>query len=112
METMTVRQSSGDDRIDGLERKVDLLAQKIDDGFRHIDRRFNEIDKRFEQVDKRFEQVDKRFEGIETGLRDLRAEMVGRFEHNDDRFYAFQRTMFVFHGAIIAALLGIIATQV
>ena len=97
METMTVRQSWSDDRIDGLERKVD-------EGFRHVDERFEQVDKRFEQVDKRFEQVDKRFDRVEGELYDLRREMNARFD-------SLQRSLLIFGGSMFAALLGAFATQ-
>jgi len=90
METMTVRQSWSDDRIDGLERKVD-------EGFRHVDQQFK-------QVDKRFEQIDKRFERVERELYDLRGEMNARFD-------SLQRTLLIFGGAMFVALLGAFATQ-
>jgi hypothetical protein len=75
METMAVRQSWNDDRIDGLELKVD-------EGFRH--------------VDKRFEQVDRRLDRIEGELHELGREMNARFD-------SLQRTLLVFGGGMFAA---------
>jgi chromosome segregation ATPase len=108
METMTVRQGSSDDRIDVLERKVD-------EGFRHVEMRFEHVDQRFEQVEKQFEQVDKRFEGVErrmeNGFKELRGEMKGGFDRIDARLDAFQRTLILFWGGMMAALIGLIGTQ-
>jgi hypothetical protein len=86
METMTVRQSGSDDRIDGLERKVD-------EGFRHVDRQF-------EQVDRQFEQMDKRFGRLEAGIDGLRDEMS-----------AMQRSMVQFAVVFSTALAGLVVTQ-
>jgi len=47
----------------------------------------------FRRVDERFDRVDARFDRI------------------DDRFDALQRTLLGTGGAIVAALLGVIATQ-
>jgi flagellar capping protein FliD len=66
--------------------KLDALGEKIED----LGRR---MDERFEQVDKRFEQFDKRFERLE------------------DRFDRLQQTMMGGGFLIIAALIGVIATQ-
>jgi biopolymer transport protein ExbB/TolQ len=90
METMTVRQGSSDDRIDGLERKVD-------EGFRH--------------VDKRFEQVDKRFERLEDELKAQRRDFNMRFEAIDDRMHGFNRTLMTFCIAMLAAFIGLIGTM-
>ena len=59
-----------------------------------VNRRFEDVDRRFDAVDKRFDKLDKRFESFE------------------DRFAALQRTLLVTNGAIIAGLIGVIATQV
>jgi hypothetical protein len=136
METMTVRQGSSDDRIDVLERKVvegfhhvdgrfaavdhrfelvDQRFEQVDQRFEQVDKRFEQVDKRFEQMDQRFEQVDKRFEGVErrmeNGFKELRTEMKGGFDRIDTRLDAFQRTLILFCGGMMAALIGLIGTQ-
>ncbi len=90
METMTVRQSWSDDRIDGLKLKVD-------EGFRQVDRRF-------EQVDKRFDKADERIDRVEDQILALRREMNMRFD-------GMQRTLLIFGGGMFAALAGAFATQ-
>jgi hypothetical protein len=94
-------------------RRIDRLEQKVDEGFRQVDHRFEQVDQRFAQIDQRFEQVDKRLEGVEgrmeNGFRDLRSEITFRLDRADERFYAFQRMMFIFYGGVIAALVGVIA---
>lgn len=44
--------------------------------------------------------VDQRFESVERRLDKL-----------DDRFASLQRALLIFHGGIMAALIGLIATQ-
>lgn len=104
METMTVRQSSGDDRIDALERKVDA-------GFLRVDERFKRVDGQFKHVDQRFDEVNQRFDRVEGEARLLRTEMKAGFDLIHERLDAFQRTMLLFYGTIIAALLGVLGTQ-
>jgi hypothetical protein len=49
---------------------------------------------------RRFDDVDRRFDTLEH-----------RFDRIDARFDAMQHTMILFCGGIIAALIGLIATQ-
>jgi hypothetical protein len=74
--------------------------ERMDEFARHNDQRFDAVDKRFDAVDKRFDAVDRRFDSI-----DKRLERLG------DRFATLQLTLLVFCGTIIAALIGLIATQ-
>ncbi len=97
MEAM--REAWTDDRLDDLNHKVD-------EGFRRVDARFDAIqahmDARFESMqahlDRRFDAQDHRFEG--------------RFASLEKRIDGLQRTLIVTNGAIVAALIGLIATQV
>lgn len=57
------------------------------------------------KVDEGFRRMDGRFES-------MRAHMDGRFEGLDKRIDGLQRTLIVTNGAIVAALIGLIATQV
>jgi hypothetical protein len=81
MEAM--RQSWSDDRLDGLNEKVDL---------------------RFDEVDKRFDRVERDHREFRLEMKEFRMEMNGRFD-------SMQRTMLQIGGVVMAALLGIIATQ-
>ena len=60
-------------------------------------------------VDVRFDAVDRRFDRVETGIRDLRVELVGEFS-------ALRTTMmrgFIGAGSgIIIALIGVIAALI
>ena len=85
-----MRQSWSDDRLDGLNEKVDL---------------------RFDQVDLRFDQVDRRFDRVERDQREFRFEMKEFRMEMNGRFDSTQRTMLQIGGVVVAALLGIIATQ-
>ena len=93
----TMREAWTDERLDDLNKKVD-------DGFARVDRRFDRfeasVDKRFDKVDERFDKVDKRFEQVDA-----------RFETMIDRFDAMNRSLLGGMGLIIAALIGVIATQ-
>ena len=53
---------------------------------------------------RRFDSVDKRFDTLERRMDD-------GFNRVDARFDALQRTMILFCGGVIAALIGLIATQ-
>jgi hypothetical protein len=53
---------------------------------------------------RRFDEVGRRFDKFER-------RMDGRFDRIDARFDALQRTMILFCGGIITALIGLIATQ-
>ncbi len=57
-------------------------------------------------------KVDEGFRRVETDIRELRGEMNTRFERVDARFDSMQRTLIVFCGGIIVALLGVIASIV
>jgi hypothetical protein len=68
-----------------------------------------------ERLDDLNHRVDEGFRESREEMRTLRAEMNTRFDAIDSRFDALQRTMI--HGfvgmtaAIVAALIGLIATQ-
>jgi hypothetical protein len=69
------------------------------------------LGERFDRIDERFDHVDHRFDRVETDLRELRVEMKGGFDKIDARFDAMQRTLFLAAAGIVAALTGVIATQ-
>jgi hypothetical protein len=50
------------------------------------------------------DKVDKRFDRVEGDIREFRVEMNARFD-------SLQRTMMQIGGVVIAALIGVIATQ-
>lgn len=80
--------------------RVTWTDARMDDFAKHTDQRFDAVDKRFDGVDKRLEAIDRRFDSVDRRLESL-----------DHRFGSLQRTLMVFHGGIIAALIGLIATQ-
>ena len=95
MEAM--RQSWTDERLDDLNQKVD--------------RGFEKVDQRFAQVDRRFEQVDQRFDRVERELHGLRKATESGFDSQRKAFASMQQSMMQIGGLIIAALIGVIATQ-
>jgi hypothetical protein len=66
---------------------------RLDDFVISVDRRFDTVDRRFDAVDRHFASVDRRFDRL------------------DARFDSLQRTMMQIGGGIIAALIGVIVTQ-
>ena len=84
MESM--RESWTDERLDDLNDKVER-------GFARIDERFERIDDRFDRIDDRFDRIDDRFERV------------------GESFAALHRLMIQFCGLLVAALIGLIATQ-
>jgi hypothetical protein len=77
-------------KADWTDDRIDALSDRVDAGFVRVEREFARVDKRFEQVD--------------SDIRELRSEMNARFD-------SLQRTMIQFGGLMIAALIGLIATQ-
>jgi uncharacterized coiled-coil DUF342 family protein len=67
--------------------------ERMDDFRDEVNRRFEEVDRRFDAVDRRFDAVDRRLESL------------------DNRLASLQRSLAIFHGTIIAALIGVIVTQ-
>ena len=74
--------------------------ERMDDFATYTDQRFDAVDKRFDAVDRRFDAMDKRFDAVDR-----------RLDRLDDRFAALQLTLLVSSGTTIAALIGLIATQ-
>lgn len=65
----------------------------------------NRLDDLNHKVDVGFGRVDARFDAMQ-------AHIDGRFEGLDKRIDGLQRTLIVSNGAIVAALIGLIATQI
>lgn len=88
MEAMSDKWSS--ERLDDLNRRVENGFNRLDADLRDIR---GEVGELRGEMNSRFEHVD------------------ARFEHMDARFDALQRTMLQLGGGAIAALIGLIATQ-
>jgi hypothetical protein len=69
------------------------------------------LEERFDAIDRRFDAIDQRFDRVEADIRDLRADMKAGFDRMDERFEAMHRLMVQGGIVIIAALLGLIGTQ-
>jgi hypothetical protein len=72
--------------------------ERFDDFARHVDQRFDAVDQRFESVERRMKDG---FDRVDADLRELAK-----------RFEGLQRTLLLSSFAVIAALIGVIATQV
>jgi acyl carrier protein phosphodiesterase len=92
-------------RVDWTDKRMDDFAKGVDRRFDAVDQRFDAVDQRFDAVDQRFDAIDQRFDRLERDVRDLRTEINARFD-------GLQRTLLVLSGGIIAALIGVIATQI
>jgi tetrahydromethanopterin S-methyltransferase subunit G len=90
----------------------DSTDKRLDDLTAKVEQRFAEVDHRFDQVDQRFAQVDQRLDRIESDLRTLGSDMKAGFELVNERFEAMHRLLLQFCGLMMAALIGLIATQV
>ena len=64
-----------------------------------------------ERLEERFDRIDERFDRLETEIREVRGEMRAGFARVDASFDALNRTLFQLGGVTIAALLGLVATQ-
>lgn len=89
-----MRESWTDARLDDLNGKVDELGRRMDNGFNRV-----EADLRALR------------EETKTEFTAARGEANARFERIDDRFDALQRLMLQLSGIFVAALIGLIATQ-
>lgn len=87
------------------DERLDDLNHRLDEGFRRIDGdlRALRIETKTELTSLRGEMND-RFSRVE-------AHVDGRFDRVDARFDTLQRTMLQTSGVMIAALIGLIATQ-
>jgi hypothetical protein len=63
-----------------------------------------------ERLDDLNQRVDRGFERVDADLRELRLEMKGGFDRVDERFDALHRLMIQFCGAMLVALIGLIAS--
>lgn len=79
-----MREAWSDDRLDDLNRRVENGFNRVDTDIRELR---SEMNSRFDRVDARFDAIDKRFD-------------------------AMQRLMIQGGAVVIAALIGLIATQI
>jgi DNA anti-recombination protein RmuC len=91
-------------RVNWTDDRLGERFDRIDERFDHVEERFKQVDERFRQVNQRFDQVDQRFDRVEADVREIRTEMKAGFE-------GLHRTLMQVGGGIIAALIGVIATQ-
>jgi len=114
-----MQQSSTDKRLDDLNVKVDHRFAQVDHRFEQIDLRFGQIDQRFEQIGQRFDRVEAELRMLRVDTKNefvaLRGEMKAGFERMeerlDERFDGLHRLMIQFCGLMIAAIVGLFATQ-
>lgn len=96
METM--REQWTDERLDDLKGEVGMLRTEMRDEFRAVR---TEMREEFSAVRA---EMREEFRAVRSDIGSLRSEMHAGFE-------SLQRTMIQFGGVLIAALIGLIATQ-
>jgi DNA anti-recombination protein RmuC len=73
--------------------KMSWTDERMDDFAAETRRRFDRVDERFDKVDERFDKIDRRFERM------------------DERFDRLQHLLIQFCGLMLAAVIGLLATQ-
>jgi hypothetical protein len=77
-----------------FEMRDSWTDKRLDDFAKHTDQRFDSLES----------QMVEGFRRVDGDIRELRSEMNSRFD-------ALQRTLLQLGGAVIVALLGLVATQ-
>jgi DNA anti-recombination protein RmuC len=98
------------------DRRLDDLNGRIESGFDRVDSdlRAQRVETRTEltalrgEMRQGFDRVDARFERMEERFDERFERMDGRL---DERFDALQRLLVQFAGLLVAALIGLIASQ-
>lgn len=70
------------DKIAVTDVRLDRIEARLD----RMDRRFDGVDLRFNLMDARFDRMDSHMGAMETGLKELRVSVDGRFQAHDTRF--------------------------
>jgi DNA anti-recombination protein RmuC len=86
------------------DERFDDFAKHVDQRFHAVNQRFDAVDRRFDAVDRRFEDVNQRLDHVDIDIRELRKDLNTKFD-------GLQRTLLLGNLGIIAALVGVIATQ-
>jgi hypothetical protein len=81
---------------------------RLDDMSRHIDRRCEQVDRRFDRLEG---EMRAGFDRVDRGLEALRVEMNEHRRQHTAEFNALNRTLFQLGGGIVAALVGVLITQ-
>jgi hypothetical protein len=88
----------------------------MDQRFDLMDQRFQAVDQRFQdleaKIDLRFDHVVQQLGRVDLDLRSLASEMKAGSAHVDERFEAMHRLLIQFCGLMMAALVGLFATQI
>lgn len=116
MDDLSAKVDRADADVRGLriEMKTEFAALRgeMDKRFDKIDDRFEKVDARFEKVDACFEKIDDRFDKIDERMRKGLERVEERFQIMDRRLLDTYRMMMGFCGLMLAALIGLIATQI
>lgn len=91
---------------------------RLDDFSGHVDQRFDGVDAdvralREEMNERRLDRVDAKFEATQREMTNCFADLQGEMNHSFERMYRLMIQLGVgVGGGIIAALVGVIATQI
>jgi tetrahydromethanopterin S-methyltransferase subunit G len=106
---VAMKESWTDDRLDDFRGDVN---RRFDD----VNRRFDDVDRRLDKAEaetnRRFDKVDKRFDKVEAETNRRFDEVGGHLQRIDSKMDGMQRTIMLTGGGIIAALIGVIGTQI
>ena len=98
-----------------LEERFDRIETDIRDLRGEMNSRFDRMDDRFDKinadVNTRFDRVGERFDRVDDRFDKMNADVNARFEKVTERLEAMHRLMIQGGIVIIAALLGLIGTQ-
>lgn len=100
-----MKESWTDDRLDDLNDRVGELDVRMEARFAQVDARFDALDAKF---DAKFDALNAR---LETKFDALNARFDTKLDAIDARFDAMHRSIIQFGGMMIAAVFGVIATQ-
>jgi tetrahydromethanopterin S-methyltransferase subunit G len=96
--------------------------ERLEECFDAVDQRFDGVDKRLDRVDRdiqglrgemntRFDRMDARFDVINERFDKMNADVNARFEKVTERLEAMHRLLVQGGIVLIAALLGLVGTQ-
>lgn len=101
-----------DERFRQIDQRFDQTEKKMDEGFARMDAGFARVDASLRELNGRFDgafgELNSRFD---RGFGELNSRLDGGLGELNGRFDAMQRTLLGVSGVIIAALIGVIATQ-
>jgi hypothetical protein len=96
------------------DERLDDLVRHMDEGFARLDGRIEkEVGSLGARLDKEISalgaRIDRESASRHAEMQEFRGEMNARFNATERRFDSLHRTMLIFYGGIVLALVGVIA---